>query len=325
MLDIEFIIKNNITDPIVSVILPTYNREHLIKRAIVSVLNQSYQNFELIIVDDASTDNTYKIVNAFGNARISYIRHLKNKGAAEARNTGLKLSKGRFIAFQDSDDEWLPTKLEQQVQLLSQSSAKIGGVYSSFWQIKEGKKYLFPSKLTKLASYLPATHRKLEGNIHQSLLRGNLITLQTVLLKKDCFEKVGLFDKMMPPLEDWEFFLRFSKHYHFIHIKNPLVNLYCTSNSISTNQTNLIQALNCILEKYSQAFETNNMLLGHYLYATGDILYQTGHLKQGQQNFIKAVKLAPLNIIYWLVTFLSLLGHATYVKAIKFLNIGYVR
>jgi len=95
----------NEKNPTVSVIIPTYNRAHTIGRAIKSVLNQTYQDFEIIVVDDGSTDNTEEVVKSFRDKRIRYIQHKKNKGAAAARNTGIKSAKGKYIAFQDSDDD----------------------------------------------------------------------------------------------------------------------------------------------------------------------------------------------------------------------------
>lgn len=100
--------------PTVSVVIPTYNRAHLVGRAIQSVLNQTYQDFEIIVVDDGSTDNTEEVVKSFNDPRIRYIRHDQNRGGSAARNTGIKMARGEYIAFQDSDDEWLPEKLESR-------------------------------------------------------------------------------------------------------------------------------------------------------------------------------------------------------------------
>jgi len=106
--------------PTVSVIIPAYNRAHLIGRAIKSVLNQAYQDFELIIIDDCSTDNTDEVVREFQKKdnRIIYLKHDQNKGGSAARNTGIKVSKSEYIAFLDSDDEWLPEKLEIQMEAI---------------------------------------------------------------------------------------------------------------------------------------------------------------------------------------------------------------
>lgn len=110
--------------PTVSIIIPTYNRAHLIERAIESVLHQTYQDFELIIIDDGSTDNTDDIINKFQKKddRIIYLKHDRNKGGSAARNTGIKASRGEYIAFLDSDDEWLPEKLEKQMDFFESNN-----------------------------------------------------------------------------------------------------------------------------------------------------------------------------------------------------------
>ena len=103
---------------LISVVIPTYNRKHLLQKAIASVLNQTYSNFELIVVDDCSTDSTEHFMKSLSDKRIRYIKHEKTKHASASRNTGIQLSKGEFIAFLDDDDRWLPTKLEKQLKLL---------------------------------------------------------------------------------------------------------------------------------------------------------------------------------------------------------------
>ncbi len=121
--------------PKVSVVVLTHNRRRLLRRAISSILNQTFQDFEIVLVDDASTDNTPEVVRSFGDARIKYIRHEVNKGEAGSRNTGVTSSSGDYIAFLDDDDEWLPEKLEQQVRLLDSSPSQVGAVYTGFLKI----------------------------------------------------------------------------------------------------------------------------------------------------------------------------------------------
>lgn len=121
----------------VSVIIPTYNRAHLLGRAIQSVLAQTYEDFEIIVVDDASTDVTEQVVKSFADDRINYIRHQKNKGGSSARNTGIKAAKGEFIAFLDSDDEWVPKKLEKEINRLQTLSNEVGVFYGGFCCVRQ--------------------------------------------------------------------------------------------------------------------------------------------------------------------------------------------
>ena len=106
------------TSPTVSVVIPTYNREHLVMRAIRSVVSQTFKDWELLVVDDGSKDNTEDAVQSFGDPRIRFIKHEINKGECATRNTGIVAATGGYLAFLDSDDEWLPEKLEKQVELL---------------------------------------------------------------------------------------------------------------------------------------------------------------------------------------------------------------
>ena len=140
--------------PVVSVIIPTYNRAHLIGRAIRSVLDQTYQDWELIVVDDASTDDIPGIVKGFTDGRVKYIRHDENKGAAAARNTGIQAARGAYIAFLDSDDEWLPEKLERQVQAFESSDAQVGVIYTGTIAVSQSGEALSDYKAPRFRGYI---------------------------------------------------------------------------------------------------------------------------------------------------------------------------
>src|SRR5215510_16389067 len=127
--------KDKFPMPAVSVIIPTYNRAEFLRLAITSVLNQTFQDFEIIVVDDASEDHTHEVVSDFSDKRIKYIRHEANKRVSAARNTGVLSASGDYIAFLDDDDEWLPRTLQMQVALLEDSTSIVGGVYTGYVQI----------------------------------------------------------------------------------------------------------------------------------------------------------------------------------------------
>jgi len=293
--------------PKVSVVIPTYNRGHLVSRAIRSVLDQTYQNFEVIVVDDASTDNTEKVVKCFNNEKIKYFRHERNKGAATARNTGIRAAQGEYIAFQDSDDEWLPEKLEKQIKVFENAPAEVGVVYTGFWRLEDGKK-----------TYIPfARIIRNEGKIHNELLKGNFVATVAALVKTECFSYVGLFDERLPRLQDWELFIRISKSYEFKFIDEPLVISYFTPNSISANPEALIKAHKLILEKHFQDFRRNRRLLASCHYSIGNLLCQSGKMEQGRNHILSAIKLYPLNIKYPVGAFISFLGKNAYVKVVR--------
>ncbi len=118
---------------LVSVIIPTYNRAKTLPRAIKSALSQSYKNIEVIIVDDGSTDNTEEIVKNYQDSRIVFLKHITNEGCAAALNTGISNVKGEYVAFLDSDDEWLPTKIEKQMVKFKYVDENVGVIYTNFF------------------------------------------------------------------------------------------------------------------------------------------------------------------------------------------------
>jgi glycosyltransferase involved in cell wall biosynthesis len=204
--------------PVVSVIIPTYNRESLITRSIQSVLNQSYQNFEIIVIDDSSTDGTKGIVESFSDKRIRYIQLEDNRGTGVARNIGIQLSKGEFIAFQDSDDEWLPEKLEKHMLVFEKELSNVGVVYSDMQRVyKNGK-----TKDHLSPTVVPDRLINPRTQFYQVYMLG----IVSAVIKKECFHQVGYFNEKLPCLEDLELFIRLSKQYDFYHIQEPLVKYY---------------------------------------------------------------------------------------------------
>lgn len=290
--------------PLVSIIIPTYNRSHLIGRAIMSVLNQSFQDFELIVVDDGSSDDTEARILDFQiqDKRIRYFRHNVNKGPAAARNTGIGLASGRYIAFQDSDDEWMADKLEKQVNILNKSSSDIGMVYTGFVRVFSHKKVYVPS----------ARIKKKEGDLHHELVGGNFIGMPTVLIKKECFEKVGIFDEHLPSLEDWELFIRVSKYYKFICIDEPLVITYESEDSISRVKTSNVKALKTIIEKHYESFRKVPKVLARHYFVIGDHMCRAGQIFEGRQYLKSAFRLNPFASKYFFCYLLSLGGQGLY-------------
>lgn len=188
--------------PEISVILPAYNRIHSLKKAIQSVLKQTYQDFELIIVDDGSTDETATYVQGIEDSRLTYIVHQVNKGAAAARNTGMRLARGSYIAFLDSDDSWVLDKLDKQLKFLKLQPETIGGCVS-YYHLQFAKK----SIIRKIS---------IEADFYQQSLKGcNLSPGSTLLFKKDCLSEVGYQDETLKRFEDWEWQIRFSKLYQW--------------------------------------------------------------------------------------------------------------
>ena len=268
--------------PLVSVILPTYNRAHLISRAIKSVLNQTYNKIELIVVDDASGDNTKEVIRTFNDNRIVYIQHTMNKGAAEARNSGIQRAQGKYVAFQDDDDEWKKDKLEKQMNIMLNSSANVGVVYSSFKRIKNYKVFIIPDNNVS----------KKEGSILHQLLNDNFITTQVGLVKKECFLTAGLFDKNLPRLQDWDLWIRIAKKYKFAFIKEPLVTVYDTEDSLMKNHKAWIKAQKIILGKYYADFlDAGKDIAAKQIFRLGRYLHREGLRKEAQKYMLQALNL----------------------------------
>jgi len=290
---------------LVSVVLPTYNRAHLLRRAVQSILNQTYQNFEVIVVDDCSSDNTENVVRSFCDERIRYIRHERNRGAAVARNTGIKAAKGEYVAFQDSDDEWLPEKLEKQMKAFESAPSNLGVVYTSFWLIDRNRKSFCP----------PLSVKQTDGEIHDALLEMNFVDTPTAVVRRECFEKAGMFDENLPRLQDWELWLRISKHYCFKHINEPLVNSYRQPDSISCNMNALIIARKYILGKYFEEISTKPKLLRQHYFEIGTLHCLNGEIEAGRSYFLKAVRINPFDTKLLLSTLVSIFGLDAYNKA----------
>lgn len=207
----------------VSVIIPTYNRADLLRKSIESVQNQTYEEWEIIIVDDCSTDGTEQVVKEFGDFRIRYIRNEKNLGAGASRNKGVALARYDYIAFQDSDDVWRCGKLEKQMQYMMNHS-EYDMVYCSFLKhYSDGREIIVPNKQIG----------NRQGNMYTTLFINNVISTQTILIKKESFVLCGGFDEELRAIEDWDLVLRISQKSQVGFVPEVLVDVYETQGSIS--------------------------------------------------------------------------------------------
>ena len=284
--------------PKVSIILPTYNRAYIIEKAIQSVLNQTYQDFELIIVDDGSTDNTEEIIKKLQekDKRIRYIKLETNKGAAAARNEGIKIAHGKYITFQDSDDEWLPEKLEKQMKIFETTPEDII-VYTGFWRIDGDEKTYIPD--------INISNR--EGNIHKELLKRNFIGTPSILLLKKNLEKIGMFDENLSRLQDWDLAIRLSKYYNFKLIDEPLYISYVLSDSISANDETFIPSIRIILFKYldkiNKDFKKNRKTWSIKLNSIAKYYLDNNDIKKARQLYCLAIKSYP----FWRGNYIDLI------------------
>lgn len=295
------------TKPLVSVIIPTYNRAHLLGRAIGSVLSQTYQDFELIVVDDASTDGTENIVNKFSDLRIRYIRHERNMGGSTARNTGIREAHGQFIAFQDSDDEWLWGKLKKQIETFDSCNHDVGVVYTGFlrWECQS-------------AVYIPGLQiQTKEGDISEQILSGNFVSTQTLMVRKGVLEEAGFFDEQLPRFQDWELVIRLAQVCHFKCIDEPLVLVYSTPNNITSDNVSGLIALEKIFNKHYLLLNNQPKILSFFLYAIGHQKCLYENVKDGRSFFVKSLKTDLLNIKAYIAWGISLFGKGIYTICLR--------
>jgi glycosyltransferase involved in cell wall biosynthesis len=195
------------TNPTVSVIIPTYNRAQWIGASIQSVLDQTYTDYEIIVVDDGSTDDTAEVIRAFTD-RVRYF-YQENGGSAAARNRGLQEARGEYIAFLDSDDLFLPEKLHKQVEYL-QHNPHIGMVYSAYTNIDHNHNEL---------GIIPAQYT---GHIYRQMLFHCNIQTSSVMIRRQVIETVGLFDIALPMAQDVDYWIRVARHFEIGAITEPL-------------------------------------------------------------------------------------------------------
>lgn len=276
--------------PKVSVIIPTYNCAKYLSWAIDSALNQTYKDFEIIVVDDGSTDDTREILSEY-DGKIRYI-YQENKGHALARNSGIKNAQGEYIAFLDADDLWLPDKIKEEIEAI-ENNFEAGLVHSNIYFLYEETNKKFCPKRDK---------NKLSGNIFKHLLtRKAHISSPTVIIRKRCLEKVGLFDENLARLgsEDRELWLRVAKEFKVMYVDKPLAYYRVRTNSQSNNLEKMFRGrlytLNKIFsqDKYSVLFKKLIFSLTYKDYA--DELLIRGDLTLAKSHYISSVIFWPFN------------------------------
>ncbi|MBN1849055.1 MAG: glycosyltransferase family 2 protein [Deltaproteobacteria bacterium] len=194
----------------VSVIIPTYNRANQVQRAVASVLSQTFNDYEIIVVDDGSSDRTNEALAPFKD-HLVWITHAKNQGVSASRNTGIKASKTRLIAFLDSDDYWLPEKLDVQIRFFQENPGAVACQTEEIW-IRNGRRANPRQK-----------HLKPSGDIFVPSLKLCLVSPSAVMLKRSLLDQVGLFDEDFPVCEDYDLWLRISCRYPIHLIGRKLV------------------------------------------------------------------------------------------------------
>lgn len=229
-------------DPLVSVIIPTYNRAEYVAQAVESVLNQTYSEIETIVVDDGSTDSTPEVLRKYQD-KINYIYQERSE-RSKARNEGFRHSKGDCIAFLDSDDVWLPTKIEKQVRVFNEQP-DVGLVYTGIQFID--------------TNGAPCSGRlcwdePVREALYEDLMTHNVITgsLSSIIVLRECLDRVGLFDESMIACEDLDLYRRIAKYYEFHKIDLPLVKVRIHGDNTQAEFSTMAKGWEVTISKISQ-------------------------------------------------------------------------
>jgi len=294
-------------EPIVSVIIPTYNRAHLIQDALESVFAQTFKDYEVIVIDDGSTDNTREVLGPSMN-QIHYF-YQENQGISGARNRGILLSRGKYMAFLDSDDRWLPEKLEKQVSYM-ETHPKVGLLCCYLWRYEIGKE----NEREKRPQGFPKNF--------EDLLRGpNLVPTSTVLIRRKCFEWVGTFDTSLPPIEDWDMWLRIARRFDIQCLDTVLSEHRRHPHNTTTDLAKVYQGY---WRFYTKIFrEYGNFLSDRNAFQKKAISFRyllgTTYLKRGEMR--KALKhIAGSLRVQWSIGTYFDQGHSPFAKVKYFLK-----
>lgn len=235
---------------LVSVIIPTFNRAEVVSRAVNSVLNQTFKDFECIVVDDGSTDETGSVLCGFAD-KIKVVK-TENRGVSAARNTGAKLAKGKYIAFLDSDDEWRPQKLQKQLDFMQKNGFRITQTDETW--VRNGK------FVNKSAKYIRPS-----GDIFYNCLEVCAVTPSSVMMEKTLFFEYGGFDETIPVCEDYDLWLKMSLKEKFGLIDEPLIikyggNANQLSNSACLDKYRIVSLFNMLHENAALSDEKKKAL-----------------------------------------------------------------
>jgi glycosyltransferase involved in cell wall biosynthesis len=263
--------------PKVSIVIPAYNSLQFLPETIASVFQQTFKDFEVIVVNDGSSDATKDWVSQITDPRVKLINQ-ENQGLSGARNTGIAHASGDYIAFLDADDLWEPTKLEKQVICLDENP-EIGLVYTWVALIDEHGK----SKGRVFKNYA-------ENDVWHQLIEHNIVESGSVaMVRRQCFETCGVFDRNLRSfVEDWDMWLRIASRYPFKVIAEPLVYYRQHSNSASKNWEAMAQSFRIVIEKaFASAPPQLNYLKGRS-YGFANLCLAWKPLQSSNKDYQKA-------------------------------------
>ncbi|WP_392482955.1 glycosyltransferase family 2 protein [Nostoc sp. C110] len=274
----------------VSVIIPAYNAMHYLPKTVSSVLQQTFTNFEILIINDGSSDNIQEWVLNLTDKRVKLISQ-QNQGVSVARNIGISQAQGEYIAFLDSDDLWNATKLEKQVRCLDHNPT-IGLVHTWMAVIDEQGKPT--GKVMK---------SKTEGSVWKQLVEKNTVACSSVMVRRLCFQKLGGFsprqNEYPVDVEDWEMWIRIAAHYPFTVIKEPLISYRQHISNTSTNWQSLNKAYRIVIEKAFQTASPELLYLKNRSYGHANLRLAWKCLQNRDRDYKQALNFRQQALIHY--------------------------
>lgn len=280
------------TDPRVTVIIPTRNRAHVLRRSIDSVLAQTVESLELIVIDDASDDETEGLVKGINDPRVRYIRCQRPSGAPAARNVGIRVARGQYLAFQDSDDEWLPAKLERQLELIEQCAPSAdlvtcGTVCSG----PDGRERAVVAKNETL-SYegLLAFDEPPWGG-------------PTILVRQTPATRRILFDERLPAGQDWDYVIRVAQVTKVVSVREPLVKIGRAAGARISTLLNKLEGRRLLREKHESELRRHPRALVSHEVGIGALSISCGQFVEARRRFVNALRIDPFQprLVAWLL------------------------
>lgn len=286
----------NESTPLFSIIIPTYNRAHLLPRAIKSVLAQTFTNFELIVVDDMSMDNTAATVKGFNDPRIRYLHRTKNGSAAASRNTGIKSAKGTYIAFLDDDDEYLPEFLERTAQVLENTPISTALTWCGTLTVKDT-----PNGEVQISKGLWQPQFTDRESAYCSFLVSRRIgTNCGITVRSQAFQEIGLFDETLRKAEDTDFLIRMVRCFEFTVVPAHLVKIHVHSGpQLTVYDQSMANAYARIIGKNIDTLRKHPPIWTALHYKTGWLYYHGGNKQKARTYIRRALRRNPLHLKSW--------------------------
>jgi glycosyltransferase involved in cell wall biosynthesis len=289
------------TNPTVSIILPTHNRAGLLWRSVSSVLAQTYRDFELIVVDDASSDHTQQMLRQFDDPRLRVILRKENGRAAAARNDGMRAARGSMLAFQDDDDIWLPHKLELQVAEMLKQPDDVGVVLAGYFRsMRYSVEYVGGTRFFERLDFAQGN----PGGIDYGL-----IATPGWLLRRSWAERAGEFDVRLCSWDDWELGLRLWKICRFAHVDEPLfIQDLVRGSQMMQNDAGRVRDLRVIREKHADLWADRPQVRAAHHFFIGRRECAYGDMAAGRRELRDCLKARPFHARAAVAYLVSLLG-----------------